>query len=52
MEKEFFKLINNGDFGETMWNMREHRDIKLVTNEGRRNYLVSELNYQLFSNRC
>ena len=28
-----------------MENVRKHRDIKLVTTERRRNYLVSELNY-------
>ena len=28
-----------------MENVRKHRDIKLVTTEGRRNYLVSEPNY-------
>ena len=28
-----------------MENVRNHRDIKLVTNEPRRNYLVSEPNY-------
>ena len=44
-EKEFFKLINNAVFGETMENVRKHRDIKLSTTERRRNYLVSEPNY-------
>ena len=39
------KLINNAVFGKTMKNMRKHRDIKLVTTERRRNYLVSETNY-------
>ena len=29
-----------------MENVRKHRDIKLVTTERRRNYLVSEQNYQ------
>ena len=28
-----------------MENVKKHRDIKLVTTEGRRNYLVSEPNY-------
>ena len=28
-----------------MKNVRKHRDIKLVTRERRRNYLVSESNY-------
>ena len=35
--------MNNAVFGKAMENMRKHRDIKLVTNEARRNYLVSEL---------
>ena len=30
---------------KTMENMRKHRDIKLVTTERKRNYLVSQPNY-------
>ena len=37
--------MNNAVFGKTIENMRKHGDIKLVTTERRRNYLVSELNY-------
>ena len=44
-EKDFYKLINNSAFGKTMENIRNHRDIKLVTSEKRRKRLVSELNY-------
>ena len=44
-KKDFFKLMKSVVFGKTMENMRKHRDIKLVTIERRRNYLLSELNY-------
>ena len=44
-EKEFFKLMNNSVFGKTIENVRNHRDIKLVTTNERRRNLVSEPNY-------
>ena len=37
--------MNNAVFVKTIKNVRKHRDIKLVTTEARRNYLVSEPNY-------
>ena len=45
-KKDFFKLISNAVFGKKLENVRKHRDIKLVTTERRRSYLVSEPNYQ------
>ena len=44
-KKIFLKLINNAVFGKIVENVRKHRDIKVVTTERRRNYLVSESNY-------
>ena len=38
-------MINNAVFRKTMENVRKHRDIKLVTTERRRNYLVPKPNY-------
>ena len=45
-EKYFFKLLNDAIFGKTMEDVRQHRNIKLVTTEMKRNYLVSGANYQ------
>ena len=44
-EKDFFKLINNSVFGKTVENVRNHRDIKLVTTNKQRSKLASEPNY-------
>ena len=37
--------MNNAVFRKNMENVRNHRDIKLITNKARRNYLASEANY-------
>ena len=37
--------MNNNVFRKTMDNVRKQRDIKLVTTERRKNYLVSEPKY-------
>ena len=48
--KRFFKLMSNSVFRKAMENVRKHRDIKLVTTEKRRNYLVCEPNYHSTEN--
>ena len=44
-ERGFFKLISNSEFGKAMENVRNHRDIRSVTTNKKRNKLVSEPNY-------
>ena len=44
-EKDFLHLMNIAVFGKAMQNMRRPRNIKLVTTESRKGYLVSKPNY-------
>ena len=46
-EKDFFKLMNDAVFGKTMENVKNHRNIKLVTTDKQRNKFASEPNYHL-----
>ena len=43
--KDLFKLLNNAVFGKTMENVRNNRDIKLVTDKKKRCALASKPNY-------
>ena len=49
-EKDFFKLMNSSVFAKTMENVRNQRDIKLVSSDKRRSILASEPNYH--SSKC
>ena len=44
-ENDVFKLMNNSVFEKAIQNIRNHRVIKLVTTNKRRNYLESGPNY-------
>ena len=46
-QKYLFKLMNNSVFGKTMENVRNYRDIKIVTTNKQRNKFASESNYHL-----
>ena len=45
LKKDFIKLMSNSVFRKTMGYVRKHKDIKLLANKPRKNYLVSEPNY-------
>ena len=49
-EKAFFKFMNNAVFRKAIGNVRNYRNINLVTTQARRKYLVSELNYHTTKN--
>ena len=49
-ERNFFKPMSNSVFRKTMENVRNHRDIKLLTSDKRRKQLVSDPNYHSHKN--
>ena len=45
LEKYFFKLMNNSVFGKAMGNVRNQREIKIVTIDKQKSKFASEPNY-------
>ena len=45
-EKDFFKLMNNSVFGKTMENIRNHKDMKLMTSKQKYQKYIMKPNFK------